>query len=270
MSARFITASARCLINAASPITNYPFTMGMWVNPTGSTETDYLFFIGEQTTDNGFYLNITAQDLKFFAYDGVDFPSAEISIATQGGSWSFVVMRGISATNRRLAVIKFDGAPAHAQSTTDVTLTAPATHMSIGAAADGTINSPFDGLVGEFWYTDKDIQEDGAELDNSLLRQLAYRGPFSVPHIKKDIIEYRSFRTRTINAYAPETYFGKLGPQTWTNTNGVTIGPHVPHAAPWNKRYIRPGQRGGIITPLFVTDTPAVAGSGSLLLMGAN
>jgi hypothetical protein len=105
-------------------------------------------------------------------------------------------------------------------------LTCGALQTSAGASV------PFDGNVAEFWYTNTDIQPDGAQLDGNLLRQLAYGGPFSVPHIAGDILEYRSFRkvieSDQDEAVGDEVYWGGAGRQVWTNTNGVTRGPHPP------------------------------------------
>lgn len=85
------------------------------------------------------------------------------------------------------------------------------------------------GQIAEIWYTNTDIQPDGAQLQNSTLRQLAFNGPFSLPHIAKDIVEYRSFRSRLDSRQdTPEEVYHRGLRQTWTNTNGVTLGPHPP------------------------------------------
>jgi hypothetical protein len=91
---------------------------------------------------------------------------------------------------------------------------------------------PCDAFISEFWYTNTDIQPDGAQLNDDLLRQLAYGGPFSVPHVAANLIEYRSFRkvieSDQDEAVGDGVYWGGAGRQVWTNTNGVTRGPHPP------------------------------------------
>jgi len=65
------------------------------------------------------------------------------------------------------------------------------TGLTFGAAPDTfTIGSPSGGSnatrsmhVAEFWYTDADIQFNNAQISDTLLWQLAFYGPFSVPHI---------------------------------------------------------------------------------------
>lgn len=112
--------------------------------------------------------------------------------------------------------------------------------MAIGSQASATPTEFFDGRMAEIWYTNTDIQADGLQLQDALLRQLAYGGPFSVPHIAKDIVEYRSLRVHPDSRgdQPSEVYHGKFGRQIWTNANGVTAGPHPPLPY-W---YVKPGQ----------------------------
>jgi hypothetical protein len=128
-----------------------------------------------------------------------------------------------------------------------------------------------DAELAEYSEYNADIQPGDAQLDDSFLIKVAYDGALSIPSLRKDLIEYRSFRTRMTGVYAPETYFGKLGIQTWTDNNGVTIGSHPPVATLSNGRYTR-RLGGDPVVPLFITDTPAVGGGGTakdLPLMGA-
>lgn len=110
----------------------------------------------------------------------------------------------------------------------------------MGLGTDGGGTQPFTGRLAEFWCTNTDIQADNAQLQDWMARQLAYGGPFSVPHIVKDIVEYRSLRVfpESRGDRGTEVYHGKFGRQTWANTNGVTTGPHPPLPY-W---YVKPGQ----------------------------
>ena len=245
MAIKFTAASSQYITNTSPAIVNYPWSAGFWLNPQEVASTVYYFFLGEAATNQGFYLNATSSDLKFFCYDFVDFPDATISGALTANAWHYVLMRAINATNRRLSIIKPTGALDHAQSTVDATLLATATRMSLGAEDDNAAGAFSNSMIGEFFYTGTDIQGDGAETDPLLLRQLAYRGPGSIQRIKKDIIEYRSIRTHPTAGHRPDIYFGPRGPQAWANVGGATIGPHPPHAQPWNRSYIRPGQSVG-------------------------
>ena len=84
------------------------------------------------------------------------------------------------------------------------------------------------------WVTNTDIQADGAQLQNSTLRQLAMNGPYSLPHIAKDIIEYRGFRSRLDSSQdiSEEVFYRGTKP-AWSNLGGVKLGPHPPAADLW-------------------------------------
>jgi hypothetical protein len=103
---------------------------------------------------------------------------------------------------------------------------------------NGTPEAFLDGLVGEFWTTNTDISADAGQLPDWLVQQLAYGGPFSVPHIAKDIVDYRSFRSGLASDQdrVGEGYPGRFGRRTWSNVNGVTLGAHPPLPA----NYARP------------------------------
>lgn len=227
MSASFVAASSQRLVNSASPITAIPFTMGFWTN-TPNTTGQIIAGIWDTGTDNNYFRLVkTTQFSISAAAGGPESSSAAGTVAPN--TWQFLVGRFISATNRRLAVLNADGSTAHVQNTTSRTPSGFDT-MAIGAH-EGSIPALFlDGRVAEFWVTNTDIQPDAAQLRDALLFQLAYGGPFSVPYIAKDIIEYRSLR-KAPASYADdmgEVFHGPLGRQVWTNTNGVTIGPHPP------------------------------------------
>ena len=95
----------------------------------------------------------------------------------------------------------------------------------------------------KLWYTNTDIQSDGLTLDANLVRQLAYFGPFSLPHIAKDIIEYSSFRA----GFNQEVYFGSVRrPILQMNGSAPFICPwkHPPLASlyvlPWETKQFLP------------------------------
>jgi hypothetical protein len=269
MSLKFVGASNTYLnlANPPLPTTGYPFNAGMWVN-LSSNDQDYILYFGEFALQ-GHYLYLHNDDtLNYYAYDGADFLAATIAGFPQN-TWCYILMRGISATNRRLSLLRHGGAISHAQQTTDITFTNSLDRLSIGAENDGSPNG-MTGLLGEFFYTATDIQPDGAQTSDALLQKIAYNGPFSVPRIQKDIIEYRSFRGHIERNPPDRVYFKpRFGPQAWTNNNGVTNAPHVPHAVPWNSQYVGPWSDDRIV-PVYVPDAVAAAGGSAqnMLLLG--
>jgi hypothetical protein len=231
MSAVFVAASSQYLTNAASVITATPFSCGAWCYLASATLATYIS-IGDTGSSNHFWamqINSTAA-FQFYCIAG-----GSARIATAGtpttGAWHYLVARAVSPTNRWISALRADGVIAHGQNTTERIPTG-VDAVLCGAQAQLTPTNQVDGYMAEFWLTNTDIQPDGAQLNDDLLRQLAYGGPFSIPHIAKDLIEYRSFR-KVIESDqdccpGDEVYWGGAGRQVWTNTNGVTRGPHPP------------------------------------------
>jgi hypothetical protein len=154
--------------------------------------------------------------------------------------WHFGVFRFIAATNRKGDILLADGSVGQISGSTSRTPTATPNVMALGAAVGASVGLNFDGQIAEFWITNTDIQPDAAALKFDTLHKLALCGPFSIPHIAKDIIEYRSFRKAPASDAdeANEVFHGALGRQTWSNVGGVTVTAHPP--LPYY--YAEPGQ----------------------------
>lgn len=235
MAALFTAASTQYLVNSAPPVLDFPFTVGMWVNLTAiGTVARCLFALSDTATTNN-YLSI-----QMFANEGLGLAAAAggtenttasgISLAP-AGAWCFALARFISSTNRRVAGLKSTGDFAAAAGTT---ARAPAgmDTATIGAlSTSGGITLPWGGLIGEFWLANGDIYTDSAaNVDQPFMTQLAYGGPFSVPHMQNDILEYHSFR-RDLSSDTfdnEEDFLSIPGTEIFTNTNGVTVGWHPP------------------------------------------
>jgi hypothetical protein len=97
--------------------------------------------------------------------------------------------------------------------------------MSVGALNLSTgATGFFNGSIAEFFYTNTDIQPDGAQLDDNMVRQLAYHGPFSHPDVAKDIVEYFSLKSSSPALQrGEESKEGKFGLQAWTAVAGVQV-----------------------------------------------
>lgn len=145
-------------------------------------------------------------------------------------SWLYIVARFISATNRWIAFLdSSSGAIGQAQNTTN-TGGAPATTSETIGSDGGT---SMDALLGQHFTADIDIQADGGQLNEATMRQLAYGGPFSIPHLAPHIIEFNSFRKHPTQSEIGETYWGDAGGgiggiRYWDNNGGITTGQHPP------------------------------------------
>jgi hypothetical protein len=238
---QFVAASSTYLINQTARITTEPFTVGIWVYPTSTATNQRYWSLADTGAANiGWCMDIqTDATWRFWANAVGAISSIAVAGAVTVNKWHFLLARAISSTNRRLAVLQPDGATAHGQNTATES-PASADTIGLGAFVDSAAGQYLDGSLAEFWYTDTDIQPDGEQLQDALLRQLAYGGPFSVPHIVKNIVEYRSLRLTPSSRgdNGGDVYYGKFGVQTWGNVNAANMGPHPPLPY-W---YVKPGQ----------------------------
>lgn len=232
MGASFVSASSQYLTNSETPITGSPFTVGMWVRPTALDVSTTLWSLSD-----------TAASLDYWAIEQNGFNAFRFLVDSPGGSgaatgasssvvansWHFMIARQISAANRRFSVLSPSGLIDHKQDTTSAT-PAGIDAMTLGAKRRSAVSEYWAGQIAEFWIANADIQADGAQLRDSTLWQIALGGVFSVPHIAKNIIEYRSLRVigQTRGDQMGEFYHGSAGRQTWTNINGVTTSRHPP------------------------------------------
>ena len=250
MAVAFVLASSQYLTRAIPetvPTTIFPLTVGAWVYPK-SANTMAFFSIGDNTVTNQ-YGAIRRQNtgtVSISAAAGSSESSANNGVAINANTWNFVVGRFISATNRRVGVLHSTSVISHASGTTSRAPTG-ANEIRVSGHAASAVTNAMDGRVAEWWYATADVQPDGAQIQDQLLRALAFGGPFSVPAIAKNIVEYRSFRTHPTCGDLNEIYFG--GGSTaapWTNTGGATIEAHPPFPY-W---YVRPGQHVKAMVPI--------------------
>ena len=243
MAASFASASSQSLSTTVPelPSTGYPFAVGMWVAPSTLSVEKTLFSFADtgsannyleirQTAGNNFALAAAAGGAENTATGGIN-----------GGAnrWNFVLARFDSATLRRIDVISPSG---QTPGNTVTTSTAPASldTMALGARIASTTSQYFDGLIAEFWYANVNIQPSGGA--SNLLRRLAFGGPFSVPRVGRNVVQYWSFREHPTAAKGAEALIGAGKPwQRWTNTGGVTTGPHPP--LPYGYEKPRPARR---------------------------
>jgi hypothetical protein len=135
---------------------------------------------------NGFYaVNVD---------NGGAFQTVSNSVLTQTGVWIWMMGRFISTTNRWLVTLDSRGTITQTQGTSSVPLGTAFNQIRIGTRCDGEPQSWSSGYLAESWYANRDICLEGgnAQLDPTLIRQLAYKGPFSVPYIADSVIDYKS------------------------------------------------------------------------------
>ena len=238
---QYLTNSSPAAITAG-----FPVTVGCWVRPAAASGFHSVWELRAVPNDSNNRFAIYVWSGTSWAADvtvaGSDI-IAEVTSAVTANAWQYLVARFISSTNRWMSVLQPTGAASHVQDTTSATPAAALAEAVIGG--DPGFGEHFNGLIAEMWWTNSDIQSDGAQLRDQTLRQLAYGGPFSIPHIAKDIVEYRSFRKHPFLDEIGEVYYGAgAGAQTWTPTGTPTIGAHPPLPY-W---YVKPGQTESLLT----------------------
>lgn len=232
MAVTFVAASSQYLNNAATPVTAVPFSVGFWFKiPTGGSDPT-LWSLSDTAGDvNQFYIFLNASNQIVIGAFATTPAETATATAITSDAWAYVVARFISATNRRISVRHANGVIDNAQNTTSKT---PAGIDAVTLGASGSLTKGYyiDGSIAEYWMANVDIHRGGGALPATYLHQLAFNGPFSVPFIERNLVDYRSFRQSLTsdqdNAY--DYHLGGQRPvrQVWTNVNGATLGPHVP------------------------------------------
>lgn len=215
------------------------FTVAGWVYPTITNAADQTFWSLSDTagTANWFrFSQLATTDVwRFGRRDtGGGEQRADCATAATLNAWSFFVCRAITATNIRLSIRHPSGLIEHAQNTTSRS-PAGIDSLQLGCLQTTSVTESIAGVVGELWYTDIDIQGDGAQLNNDFMHQLAFGGPFSVPHVAASLLEYRSLRAGldSKDDSAEEIYAGKAGWQTWAGSGVLSHHPPLPY---WYKK----------------------------------
>ena len=208
-----------------TPITARPYTIGLWFYPTSAAANMYIWAIGNSGTGNNQYAvrSVSAQWRLMIADANPDYADGGTLTVNK---WHYIVARFISNGNARMHVLEYNGVITNILNSSGRNQATP-NRMGLGHAVESSGGSSGQGMAAEFFYTNTDIQADGGVLSPSTLRQLAFRGPWSIPHIAKDIIEYHSLRKDYLNDMVPV----KFGLRAWAQTGTVKVGQHPPLAA---------------------------------------
>lgn len=223
-------------ISRASALTAFPYTMAIWCrfdNLPGATNTSGIIY--NMAANVSFYVGAAFQDDGTILLDATAGGTATTGTLVLG-TWNYIVLRGISATNRRLDVLYADGTSEHIQGTSSSTGTMGS--LIVGPSANNEAPEVESARYAEFWYTNTDIQSGGAALNASTLHQLAFQGPFSVPHIGASVQEYFSLQSDFHGSNTNTEYYSSVGPKVWT-VSVLSPAEHPP--LPYN--YVKPGQR---------------------------
>lgn len=180
----------------STPILTRPFTIGMWVYPLTTGTAFTMWSLNDPVSANNYCgIRATATNVfSIYARGGGTENSATIGTVA-ASRWYFLLARFISPTNDRLSVID-GGAILGVQRTT--TRTPVATQINLGSLQFSSLTNESGasrGYIAEYWIANGDIQEDGAAMNDNILRMIAYNGPLSVPTVAAKVRNYRPFLT---------------------------------------------------------------------------
>lgn len=179
-----------------------PITVGMWFYATSSAAAAATWSITDNSsTLNFFRVGCTGGGVPSLTIRNSTAAAAvNINAGTTGGSgttgaWTFLIGRFATTASRFIDGIGIDGTVGGA---TDTSLLVPTMNrMAIGRRTNSVVQEEFTGYIGEFWLCNTDIGATSTTaLSTAIIRQLAYNGPFSVPNVSNNLIEYVSFRSR--------------------------------------------------------------------------
>lgn len=253
MGLRYAPSLTSHLTVASSVITTYPFSVGAWFQPLDVAGTYTVFSISDITTDNTFLsIRQSVATLVISAAAGGPANNATISNALTSGEWSYFVGRFISATNRKLAIWTPTQSTVIQHATTGTSRNpAGLDSVSWGVRWSALPGEYLNGTLAGCWWTDSDIQADGAQLQDAMLLRLAKFGPLGIPHIRNNLIEYwpRNPIGGRRNSFPDMDYYsGRFGRQAWLTTNGAPWGFA---SAPWMVHHNRvPPRDARIVVPI--------------------
>lgn len=220
MSAKFASASSQYLQQPAPFTTTPPFTVCFWLSLQTVSNT-VPWSMGDSGSSAAWEVWTEGGNVVHMDYWNGSFEEGDISVGIAQNEWVFVIARWIATNNRRLTAVRSNGNINHGNSTTSVTPTS-LERMALGATWGATAGAYLDGLLAEFYFFAGDIQADGGLLDNAMARQLAYRGPWSVPHIAPLIVDYLPLWNGR-----PDPLYQRGTPRPWGGTMPL-VGPHAP------------------------------------------
>lgn len=231
--------------NATAPLTTIPFVMGMWVNPAVSGVDHTMWSMSDTGSATQYYRTglLSTNDWVLVVQAG-GLP-AIATVATVTGfsnQWNFVLAQVASDDDLVLHVIAFDGTISGSHLSTTVGPPTGVDSMQIGALlTSGGASELFTGRIAEYWIANVDPGVISNTENDDFVYQLGWYGPFAMPQIASNIIEYRSLRKfpTSLADNLTEVYWGGgKGIQTWSGVGSPTTGAHPP--LPYG--FVKPGQ----------------------------
>ena len=231
--------------NASAPVTTTPVAMGAWVSPATSGVDQTIWSMSDTGATNQYYrLFISSVDAWSFTVQagaGTDVASVSDSSAFIN-QWTFVLVQAAADDDLVINLVRYDGNIIGSDASTTAGPPTGVDSMQIGALLTSSgASSLFTGRVAEYWIANVDFGVISDTERDAFMYQLAWGGPFSIPQVANNIVEYRSLRKypTSLGDDLTEVYWGGgKGIQTWAAVGSPTIAAHPPLPY-W---FARPGQ----------------------------
>jgi hypothetical protein len=247
MSALLKSASSTYLLLTPLYTSSEPFSFGLWAYFVSLPSVGTLWMATDTFQHNFMLEQVSSTSLRWRYNQISDKWVCTNTFTVVTNVWYYLLARRISNTNARLSTLDTStGIVAHSSDATSNT-DGSVTENIIGAAdsGSGTPDSNFlNGCVAEYFYVDTDVQIGGGQAADELIRQLAYRGPWSVPHVAASMVEYHGFQQAVgSNTDNFKDIYQRGGRRSWTMSSTVpTTGNHPP----LSRAYVRPGQNASL------------------------
>lgn len=217
MSVGFFSSGSTRLTDASPPVTSFPFTVGFWVYPTTTGTTRTFWSLGNNASTTNRYRIGQANTNNWFMGAFATTDSVSTVGTVTANQWAFVVVRIISATNRWLQVLEYNGVYSSVQGTQS--RTPSVNQLALGGTVSSTPAEFSDAAIGDYWLCDADIgQNTAAALEVQIMRTLAYEGPLSMPHLQGKLREHWTFWGGHKNITRQTFWTRSRSPYLWTES----------------------------------------------------
>jgi hypothetical protein len=221
MGLKFTSASSTSLVSSSVTTNAMPWSVGLWVKPVSLGTFNCFYTMTSSTADRGFELGIAGVNttLGFWCWTApTTTGEVDITTAMTAGEWHYILARNISATNRRLSIIKPGGQIVHAQNTTSATVATPLDRHGLGAYASSAPADFSNSIIAEWFFAAADAWPGGGQIPDEMLRVLARNGPWWFPPLLGSVHEYKSLRFGGASRDLTQDDDYALRGNTWTNS----------------------------------------------------
>jgi hypothetical protein len=224
------SASSQYVQASTVSFTTLPLVVGAWVRLTAvanATRRPWAMTNAAATDTRSLYMS--SAELLGIQVVGTGTGTLTTSTAISAAVWHFVVGRFIANNNRRVSVLHGSGLVEHGVNTTNSSQSGLDTEIIGARMVSGAAASDFwNGEIGELFICNADIYDAAADLPDSLVRQLAYGGPFSVPNVAASLFEYRSLRNNIGSGGGGQDNYCQNGAKFWTPVASPLLSYHPP------------------------------------------